>query len=149
MLPDFRPKFDFNNVIESCQKSSNGDESRIDGGSDSPTPNDDEVHSNSDGAEMSTFPHIKQVGEVRGSIVASFLVPCNSTHLNWARATLQPNGLFDTPESCKYMRVQTARKCKLGTARSSHNAVRLAGANFRNSPPSQSLRPLHRLIRNG
>ncbi|RCN27022.1 hypothetical protein ANCCAN_27246 [Ancylostoma caninum] len=61
MLPDFRPKFDFNNVIESCQKSTNGDESRIDGGSDSPTPNDDEVHSNSDGAEMSTFPHIKQV----------------------------------------------------------------------------------------
>ncbi|VDL80794.1 unnamed protein product [Nippostrongylus brasiliensis] len=63
MLPDFRPKFDFNNIIESCQKSSNGDESRIDGGSDSPTPNDDELHSNSDGAEMSSFPHIKQVGE--------------------------------------------------------------------------------------
>ncbi|EYC40785.1 hypothetical protein Y032_0598g463 [Ancylostoma ceylanicum] len=72
MLPDFRPKFDFNNVIESCQKSTNGDESRIDGGSDSPTPNDDEVHSNSDGAEMSTFPHIKQVGEVRTSSVFVF-----------------------------------------------------------------------------
>ncbi|VDM61949.1 unnamed protein product [Angiostrongylus costaricensis] len=51
MLAEYRPKFDFNN------------ESRIDGGSDSPTPNDDEVHSNSDGAEMSSFPHIKQVGE--------------------------------------------------------------------------------------
>ncbi|XGW34869.1 hypothetical protein V3C99_018708 [Haemonchus contortus] len=63
ILPDFRPKFDFNNIIESYQKNSNGDESRIDGGSDSPTPNDDELHSNSDGAEMSTFPHIKQVGE--------------------------------------------------------------------------------------
>ncbi|VDO56173.1 unnamed protein product [Haemonchus placei] len=53
ILPDFRPKFDFNNIIESYQKSSNGDESRIDGGSDSPTPNDDELHSNSDGAEIS------------------------------------------------------------------------------------------------
>uniref|UniRef100_A0A1I7XVX2 Homeobox domain-containing protein n=1 Tax=Heterorhabditis bacteriophora TaxID=37862 RepID=A0A1I7XVX2_HETBA len=61
MLTDFRPKFDFNNLIESCQKSTNGDDSRIDGGSDSPTPNDDEVHSNSDGAnEMMLFPHMKQ-----------------------------------------------------------------------------------------
>ncbi|CAI4225717.1 unnamed protein product [Auanema sp. JU1783] len=58
ILADYRPKIDFSNLIDSCQKSTDENIStadwkdilRVDGGSDSPSPGDDEIHSNSDGA---------------------------------------------------------------------------------------------------
>ncbi|PAV57213.1 hypothetical protein WR25_11454 [Diploscapter pachys] len=48
MLSEFRPKFDFSSFLEQKASLNLGDENRIDGGSDSPSPADDEIHSNSD-----------------------------------------------------------------------------------------------------
>ncbi|MFH4982737.1 hypothetical protein AB6A40_009446 [Gnathostoma spinigerum] len=72
---DYRPKFDFNSLLENKQLNGlNGDEyQRIDGGSDSPTPNDDgSIHSGSD----SGFNHdlsVKQLAIVGKCGIPMFL----------------------------------------------------------------------------
>ncbi|CAB3400407.1 unnamed protein product [Caenorhabditis bovis] len=67
-----RPKIDFSNFLMDQKHTLNNlltDESRIDGGSDSPSPADDEMHSNSDEANTDTYAISKQ--EVEESSASS------------------------------------------------------------------------------
>ncbi|CAD6189331.1 unnamed protein product [Caenorhabditis auriculariae] len=63
-LMENRPKFDFSNLIDQKPNIADiTDETRIDGGSDSPSPADDEMHSNSDGGHNDHFLIKSAIGE--------------------------------------------------------------------------------------